>query len=277
MGAPLLRSVFSGATSSLRRGVILRTQASPFASSSRVGLDFSTPRFADSPSTEPLSPQAQPRAHAQTTTTTTTLLDAPSPTPSPTSASSTEEPKRVPQFNIAASRAPRSSSSSSSSSFTFPTPRSNRAPQTLPSTTRSGVRYAPEEDPFSDSSAVTHTLHVRSTRNNCLLAFTDSVGTVFGTISGGTGKVFKGHNKGTYEAATQAALKMFDRIREYVQDGARVRLRVSYNGLSGQGRDAVSTALHAPEGTDIRALVVRLEDRTRLKIGGSRPGKKRRV
>lgn len=127
----------------------------------------------------------------------------------------------------------------------------------------------------------THTLTVNSSRNNVLLTFADRLGPCFPTISGGTDVNFKNSHRSTYEAAHQATLKTFERIREYeaywANAGKPVNLCVAFRGLTGQGREAVAAALSGPEGDAIRPLVVRIEDRTPIKIGGTRARKARRL
>lgn len=54
-------------------------------------------------------------------------------------------------------------------------------------------------------------------------------------------------------------------------------IRVAFKGLWGYARDAAATAIGGPEGEDIRNLITRLEDRTPLKIGGTRARRPRRV
>lgn len=54
-------------------------------------------------------------------------------------------------------------------------------------------------------------------------------------------------------------------------------IRVAFKGLFGFGRDAAATALGGPEGADIRNIITRIEDRTPIKIGGTRARRRRRV
>lgn len=143
------------------------------------------------------------------------------------------------------------------------------------------------------STALTHTLHVQSTRNNVLLTFTDESGRkVFGTITGGSDKDFKKAHRSSYEAAHQAAIKMFGRIVEHSKGDSKIkgnryassgtgmmdlRLRVAFKGMFGKGREAVAAALTGPEGVEISPSVKVVEDRTPIKIGGTRPRKARRL
>lgn len=124
-----------------------------------------------------------------------------------------------------------------------------------------------------------HVLHVQSTRNNVIMSYTDfkTGNKVMKTITGGTDKDFKKSNRSSYEAAHQAALKMFAAIKENTGKAMNTRMVVAFKGMFGQGREAVSAALLGPEGSDIRRLVVRVEDRTPIKIGGTRAKRPRRL
>lgn len=121
----------------------------------------------------------------------------------------------------------------------------------------------------------THSLHIKSSRNNVILTYTDDSkgGKVFRTITGGIDKDFKKAHRSSYEAAHQAALKVFKAIEEH----GKANIRVAFNGIFGQGREAVAAALAGPEGIRIRPWVVKVEDRTPIKIGGTRAKKPRRL
>lgn len=125
----------------------------------------------------------------------------------------------------------------------------------------------------------TNILHVQSTRNNVIMSYTDfkTGNKVMRTITAGTDKDFKKSNRSSYEAAHQAALKMFGAIKEQAGKPMTTRMVVAFKGMFGQGREAVSAALLGPEGADIRKLVVRVEDRTPIKIGGTRAKRPRRL
>lgn len=59
------------------------------------------------------------------------------------------------------------------------------------------------------------------------------------------------------------------------QGGLRVRLAMK--GFGGQGAEAFTQALGGNEGGDVRKLIARVEDRTGIKIGGTRARKPRRL
>ena len=131
-----------------------------------------------------------------------------------------------------------------------------------------------------------HNLHVyiKSTRNNTIMSLVGAnsknglVGCLH-TASGG--KVgFKKVQRSGYEAGYQCAIRIFQHIRKIHEELGKKReselhLYLNFNGF-GQGREGVVRAISAAEGEDIRHMVKRVTDRTPVKIGGTRP-KKRRV
>lgn len=225
--------------------------ASSFASSSRVRLD-STPSFRAEASSN-----APPRSSAPSATPTLTPIVENPPTPSDplaaaaaAAAAASLQPPTRPIPNLLAQR---------------------------PS--KAKYRVAPSY-PTILGEDTTHTLTISSTRNNTVLTFADSTGPVFPTISAGTDKTFKNSQRSSYEAAHQAALKMFPKIADYVRTakmGSR-RMKVVFKGLrGGQGRDAVAAAISGQEGDSIRQAIGRVEDRTGIKIGGTRGKRVRRL
>lgn len=55
-------------------------------------------------------------------------------------------------------------------------------------------------------------------------------------------------------------------------------MKVVFKGLrGGQGREAVAAAIDGQEGDSIRAAIGRVEDRTGIKIGGTRGKRVRRL
>jgi small subunit ribosomal protein S11 len=156
------------------------------------------------------------------------------------------------------------------------------------------------------------TLTVTCTRNNTTLTFSDHTGPLFPTISGGTDKTFKNSQRASYEAAHQAALKMFEKMEDYSKSTGQAppqthgqrgrvfspqfaqslsmgmgmgvsgignrRVKVVFSGLrGGQGREAVANAISGQEGDGIKQFIGRVEDRTGIKIGGTRGKKRRRL
>jgi small subunit ribosomal protein S11 len=127
-------------------------------------------------------------------------------------------------------------------------------------------------------------LHVYTTHNNCRVVFTYPSGKLVKNgwwTSGSCG--FKGANKSSYEAGYQCAVRAFKRIEEEItnpniKDGgiSPVTLALKFKGF-GWGREAVQKAFMTSEGDNIRSKVVTVEDRTPIKIGGTRAKKARRL
>ncbi|KNZ55852.1 hypothetical protein VP01_2562g3 [Puccinia sorghi] len=101
---------------------------------------------------------------------------------------------------------------------------------------------------------------------------------------------FKRGRRQEYEAATQATLAMFNKIRDLlildplarlnaspaIKEGTPRELEIVFNGF-GIGRDAFIASLLNSQATDLRERVRSLRDTTTVKIGGPRPKKRRRV
>ncbi|KAG8745463.1 hypothetical protein FRC10_008006 [Ceratobasidium sp. 414] len=123
-------------------------------------------------------------------------------------------------------------------------------------------------------------LHVKSTNNNTLITLTDPQG---GALKGGSaygGTVgFKGVGKSGYEAGYQCALRIFDRIAQLKKTinnaHGELKIELCLNGMFGQGREAMYRALMTQEGELVRSLISRVTDRTAIRVGGTRPKKKR--
>lgn len=123
-------------------------------------------------------------------------------------------------------------------------------------------------------------LHVMASRNNTIITLTDPKGSVVpkGAVSGGI-MGFKKVGRSGYEAAYQAATRIFGRIKEIehahnVAVGGPMKLELCLNGF-GQGREAVYRALLTAEGDVARGMIQRVTDTTRIMIGGTRPRKPR--
>jgi small subunit ribosomal protein S11 len=72
-------------------------------------------------------------------------------------------------------------------------------------------------------------------------------------------------------------LKVMVMIGEYGKQVKRMKIRVSFKGVFGAGREAVSAAISGPEGAEIQQMIGRVEDRTPVAIGGPRARKPRRM
>ena len=79
-----------------------------------------------------------------------------------------------------------------------------------------------------------------------------------------------------YDSAFQLASYVFGRMRESGMNVEIKRLEVVLRGF-GAGREAVTKALLGSEGRFLRGKVVKVADATRLKFGGTRSKKPRRL
>ncbi|UZJ55370.1 hypothetical protein CBS101457_004690 [Exobasidium rhododendri] len=166
-----------------------------------------------------------------------------------TTATSREEENSPSSFDL-----PSSSSSSSSSS-------SNRL--THPFTSFNPRKSLKKAEPF--------VLHVQSTRNNTIITLTTPQGTPVSHVS--TGMLgFKKSARSGYEAGHQTAMKMITAIEQNRVKWRCASLHIIFNGF-GTGREAVFRALLTQEGANVRNLVQKLSDDTRIKVGGVRPKK----
>ncbi|KAK5114917.1 hypothetical protein LTR62_002076 [Meristemomyces frigidus] len=87
---------------------------------------------------------------------------------------------------------------------------------------------------------------------------------------------FRKAGRGSYDAAYQLAAFTFKQIQERGMLGGIHRLEVVLRGF-GAGREAVTKALLGSEGRYLRGRVVGVVDATRLKLGGPRSKKPRRL
>ena len=87
---------------------------------------------------------------------------------------------------------------------------------------------------------------------------------------------FKHSQRKHYDAAFQLASYVFARMEERGYNGLIRALEVQLRGF-GAGREAVTKALLGSEGRLLRGKVVKVMDATRLKFGGTRSKKPRRL
>lgn len=118
-----------------------------------------------------------------------------------------------------------------------------------------------------------HKLHVQATRNNCIITLTSHDGSVMKRESSGS-IGFKKAARSGYESAYRVAMSMFQHIETNSRPWRIQTIEIIWKGF-GQGREAVYRALLSSEGTQVRNLVRRVSDNTALKIGGTRPKKRR--
>lgn len=120
-----------------------------------------------------------------------------------------------------------------------------------------------------------HHLHIYSTKHNTHITLTDPSRNPMVSVScGNIG--FRKANRGSYDAAYQLAAFVMLRIKDMGWLPKIQEIELVYRGF-GQGREAVTKAILGSEGKDIRPLIQKLSDATRLKFGGTRSKKPRRL
>ncbi|OBA19473.1 translational machinery component [Metschnikowia bicuspidata var. bicuspidata NRRL YB-4993] len=87
---------------------------------------------------------------------------------------------------------------------------------------------------------------------------------------------FRKSNRAEYEAAYQVSTRLFKAIEEKNLLAPSDKIEIVLKDF-GKGREAFSSALQGKEGAFIRPHVVRVTDNTKLKFGGARPKKVRRL
>jgi small subunit ribosomal protein S11 len=168
--------------------------------------------------------------------------------------------------------------------------RSLQGPQNLEGTANLLKRFkrddaAPSKryEPFLDSSSnlpvaslePPHGFYVYATKHNTHITLTrPSRDPILSVAAGNIG--FKKAARGSYDAAYQLAAYVMGRIQEQGLMAKIHQLEVVLRGF-GAGREAVTKALLGSEGRNLRGRVVRVTDATRLKFGGTRSPKPRRL
>ncbi|KAI5808732.1 hypothetical protein DFH27DRAFT_540867 [Peziza echinospora] len=118
-----------------------------------------------------------------------------------------------------------------------------------------------------------HHLHIYSTKHNTHITFTDPKKQPIISVSAGN-IGFKKSHRGTYDAAYQLAAHVFAKLEEMrIRPKNMEVIMRSY----GEGREAVIKALLGTEGRFIKGAIKRVTDSTRLKFGGTRSKKPRRL
>lgn len=87
---------------------------------------------------------------------------------------------------------------------------------------------------------------------------------------------FRKSNRAEYEAAYQVSTRLFKAIEEKNLLSPNDKVEVVLKDF-GKGREAFSSALQGKEGAFIRPHIVRVTDNTKLKFGGARSKKLRRL
>lgn len=87
---------------------------------------------------------------------------------------------------------------------------------------------------------------------------------------------FRKAQRSEYEAGYQVSSKIFKLIEDRGIIAPNEKLELIFNNF-GKGRDAFIEALQGKEGQYVRPLVTRMLDNTKLRFGGCRPKRQRRL
>ncbi|KAL8880792.1 MAG: hypothetical protein Q9198_001868 [Flavoplaca austrocitrina] len=120
-----------------------------------------------------------------------------------------------------------------------------------------------------------HHLHIYATKHNTHITLSaPSRDPIISVSAGNIG--FRKAARGTYDAAYQLGAYVMGRIQQQGLMAQIQQLEVVLRDF-GPGREAVSKILLGSEGRNLRGRVIRVSDCTRLKFGGTRSKKPRRL
>lgn len=120
-----------------------------------------------------------------------------------------------------------------------------------------------------------HHLHIYATKHNTHITLTrPDRNAIISVATGNLG--FKKAARGSYDAAYQLGAWVLNRIQSRGLLREILELELVLRGY-GAGREAVTKILLGIEGKSLRDRVVRVTDATRLKFGGTRSKKPRRL
>ena len=127
----------------------------------------------------------------------------------------------------------------------------------------------------SEQQAEAHHFHIYATRHNTHITVTRPDRSPMISVSAGNIGFRKAGRK-HYDSAFQLASYVLGRMKESGMNAEIKRMEVILRGF-GAGREAVTKALLGSEGRFVRGKVVKVADATRLKFGGTRSKKPRRL
>ncbi|PLN79431.1 translational machinery component [Aspergillus taichungensis] len=130
------------------------------------------------------------------------------------------------------------------------------------------------KQPYADRSPPHH-LHVYAHKHNTVITLTRPNGSPLFTMSCGNLGFRKGGRAG-FDPAYQLSAHVFAQIQERGLLLQIQRLDIIFRGFA-LGREAFTKVLLGNEGKNIRGLVSRVTDATRIKFGGTRSRKVRRL
>ncbi|KAJ5489361.1 hypothetical protein N7539_004251 [Penicillium diatomitis] len=129
-------------------------------------------------------------------------------------------------------------------------------------------------NPYADR-APPHHLHVFAHKHNTILTLTRPNGNPI--LSMGTGQIgFRKGGRAGFDPAYQLSSHVLSQIQERGLLMEIKRLEIVFRGF-GKGREGFTKVLLGNEGRKIRGLVSRVTDSTRIKFGGTRSRKVRRL
>lgn len=117
--------------------------------------------------------------------------------------------------------------------------------------------------------------HIYSHRHNCHVTVTKPNRDAILSLSNGN-LGFKKSQRKHYDSAYQLGAYVIDKLQQQGWHNKIERLEVSLRGF-GPGREAVTKVLLGNEGRLLRDKIVKVSDSTRLKFGGTRSPKPRRL
>ncbi|KAI9848903.1 MAG: hypothetical protein M1838_000344 [Thelocarpon superellum] len=120
-----------------------------------------------------------------------------------------------------------------------------------------------------------HRFHIYATKHNTHITLAKPDGNAIISVAAGN-LGFRKSARGSYDAAYQLAAYVMNRIQEQGLLREILKLELVLRGF-GVGREAVTKALLGTEGRNLRGRVIRVTDSTRLKFGGTRSKKPRRL
>lgn len=130
-------------------------------------------------------------------------------------------------------------------------------------------------DPASEAEQQPYHFHVYAHRHNCHITVTKPNRDAIISVSCGN-LGFKKSQRKHYDSAYQLGAYVIDKLHQGGWHKKIKHMEVVLRGF-GQGREAVTKVLLGTQGKMLRNSIVRVADATRLKFGGTRSPKPRRL
>ncbi|KAI1342499.1 hypothetical protein F5Y15DRAFT_305973 [Xylariaceae sp. FL0016] len=133
--------------------------------------------------------------------------------------------------------------------------------------TRSTAKYGDVFEPYH--------FHIYAHKHNCHITVTYPDRNAIISVSAGQ-IGFKKSKRGSYDAAFQLCSYVLDKLYQKGMHREITKMEVALRGF-GSGREACTKVLLGNEGRLLRDKIVKVSDATRLKFGGTRSPKPRRL